>query len=214
MYEAAGSAEHAHTTKNTSARHDQLTTSSVQPTECSLKRNRPVVGPVRLARMTVRALPSSVPAVEWACYDGEMRVLVSTKKMQKQRENDFCFVPENELLFFGLQCSGEKVDGSCGCRRSLCGVKCLKATTTMKVASSKLDEEGLAEAIHRAWKKGGWVSSLEDKRARGRARKMAKEISSIAKKHRVGTILERRATFAKRRAPTQRVKRATPRARG
>jgi hypothetical protein len=127
-----------------------------------------------------------------------MRVLVSTKKTQKQRENDFSFVPENELVYFGSQCSGEKVDGSCGCRRSLVGVKCLKGTTTIKVANSKLDEEGLAEAIHRAWKKGGFSASLEDGRARGRARRMAKELIAIAKKHPVGTILERRARIAKR----------------
>ncbi len=127
-----------------------------------------------------------------------MKVLVSTKKTQKQRENDFSFVPENELLYFGFECSGEKIDGSCGCKRSLVGVKCLKATTTMKVADGKLDEEGLAEVIHRAWKKGGWTSSLEDARARGRARRMAKELLAIAKKHPVGTILERRSGFAKR----------------
>jgi len=127
-----------------------------------------------------------------------MKVLVATKKTQKQRENDFTFVPENELLYFGFQCSGEKVDGACGCRRSLVGVKCLKATTTMKVVESKLDEEGLAEAIHRAWKKGGFTDSLEDGRTRGRARRMAKELVGIAKKHRVGTVLERRGTFAKR----------------
>jgi len=128
-----------------------------------------------------------------------MRVLVSTKKMQKQRENDFSFVPENELLYFGFQCSGEKVDGRCGCRRSLVGVKCLKATTTMKVAESKLDEEGFAEVLHRAWKKGGFTDSLEDGRTRDHARRMARELVAIAKKYPVGTILERRATFAKRR---------------
>jgi hypothetical protein len=128
-----------------------------------------------------------------------MRVLVSTKRTQKQRENDFSFVPENELLYFGTQCSGEKVDGSCGCRRSLVGVKCLKATTTMKVAASELDVEGLAETIHRAWKKGGFTESLDDGRTRGRARRMAKELAAIAKKYPVGSVLERRATFAKRR---------------
>ena len=127
-----------------------------------------------------------------------MRVLVATKKTQKHRANDFSFVPENELLFFGFQCSGEKVDGSCGCKRSLVGARCLKGTTTMKVAESKLDEEGLAEAIHRAWKKGGFIASLEDARTRGRARRMARQLVAIAKRHPVGTILERRARFTQR----------------
>ena len=66
-----------------------------------------------------------------------MRVLVATKKTQKQRENDFSFVPENELLYFGSQCSGEKVDGSCGCKRSLVGVKCLMATERARFSMRK-----------------------------------------------------------------------------
>jgi len=120
-----------------------------------------------------------------------MQVLVSTKKTQKQRENDFNFVPENELLYFGIQC-GERVDGSCGCRRSLTGVTCLQATTTMKVADTELDEAGLAETIHRALKKTGTSDSLDNARDRKRALRMARELVAIAERHPVGTVLERR----------------------
>jgi hypothetical protein len=36
-----------------------------------------------------------------------MRILVSTKKTQGQRKNDFCWVPEGEIVRFGMECGGE-----------------------------------------------------------------------------------------------------------
>ena len=49
-----------------------------------------------------------------------MKVLVATRNTQGQRGNDFCFVPEGEIVAFpAAECTGEKIDGSCGCRRSV-----------------------------------------------------------------------------------------------
>jgi hypothetical protein len=134
-----------------------------------------------------------------------MKVLVSTRLTQGHRDNDFCFVREGELVYFGSECSGEKADGRCGCKRSLVGVKCLKATTTMKVVDADLDENDLAAAIHRAWIKGGWFQRLDDRRIRGHAVSMARKLIRIAGAHRVGTILERRASLFQPRSAAQRL---------
>ena len=50
-----------------------------------------------------------------------MKLLVATTKTQGQRKNDFCWVPEDEIVQFAFVCDGEKIDGSCGCRRSMSG---------------------------------------------------------------------------------------------
>jgi len=62
-------------------------------------------------------------------------IFVATRQTQGQRDNDFCFVPEGEIVTFPVfTCTGEEADGACGCRRSLCGVHSSTGTTTVKVA--------------------------------------------------------------------------------
>ncbi|MBK7400012.1 MAG: hypothetical protein IPJ34_28105 [Myxococcales bacterium] len=136
-----------------------------------------------------------------------MKVLVSTNETQGQRENDFCFVPEGELVFFGSgECSNERADGACGCRRSLAGVRSLKGTTTFAVRDLDLDEDAVVEAIHRAWVKGGF-GKLADNRMRGRARVAARRVLAIAAQHRANSVLERRSDVVQKRS---RAKNARP----
>jgi hypothetical protein len=59
-----------------------------------------------------------------------MKVFVSTKDGQGIRNNDFSWTNEGELVKFALECDGEKIDGKCGCRRSMSGFDTHKATTT------------------------------------------------------------------------------------
>lgn len=68
-----------------------------------------------------------------------MKVLVSTAETQGQRENDFCYVPEGEIVMLGFICDRDvnDPDGECSCNRCLIGTKCLKGTTTFKVISRK-----------------------------------------------------------------------------
>src|SRR3990172_8245236 len=95
---------------------------------------------------------------EWCCQnDGKtcdnhkppeersavVKVLVATAETQGERSNDFCHTVEGELVTWpALECSGESVDGGCGCRRALCGVGSLKATTTAKVVERTCDLAG------------------------------------------------------------------------
>jgi len=125
-----------------------------------------------------------------------MKVLVATAETQGKRKNDFCYVPEGEMVDTGgFECDGESIDGSCGCRRSFCGLKAHKATTTAKVVNvefaygvtlEKLVRESLAEA--------GWVRGENPKRDAKFVREMAESIVHVADAFFPGTVIERRGT--------------------
>src|SRR5688572_27337393 len=70
-----------------------------------------------------------------------MKVIVATSKLQGQRKSDFCHATEGELVVFPFQCDGEKIDGPCGCRRSMSGIDSGKATTTMMVVEMEISSE-------------------------------------------------------------------------
>jgi hypothetical protein len=68
-----------------------------------------------------------------------MKVLVSTTQTQGWRANDFCYVPEGELVaIIGAECTYELPDGRCGCKRSLSGLANGKGTTTVKVIDAPI----------------------------------------------------------------------------
>jgi len=127
-----------------------------------------------------------------------IQIFVSTKETQGQRENDFCFVPEGEIVNLkSLTCSNETVDGHCGCKRSLYGIKCLKSTTTMKVALFDGSIADLAEVILKSLKQGGWIQESWQKfLEEGIAR--ASKIVQEASKFPIGAIVEYRDGFAAR----------------
>jgi len=62
---------------------------------------------------------------------------------QGQRDNDFCWAEEDELVRFPFECDRERVDGQCGCRRSMAGLLSQKATTTFKVVELPIGKEAL-----------------------------------------------------------------------
>jgi hypothetical protein len=120
-----------------------------------------------------------------------MKVLVATSETQGQRDNDFCFVPEGELLHFGFECDQETIDGTCGCRRSMSGLDCSKATTTIKVIESDITSEDLSKKITdfyiNAWK-------MEENKAKELAKEEVKDLLRIVNSLEVGAILEKRGT--------------------
>jgi hypothetical protein len=119
-----------------------------------------------------------------------MKVLVSTTETQGRRKNDFCFVPEGELVKFGSECDGEKIDGSCGCRRAMCGLETHKATTTMKVEEREMTAEEFENAVYDSLKSAGWVRDEDE--GREWAKEEADELQRLADFFRVGDILEKR----------------------
>jgi hypothetical protein len=125
-----------------------------------------------------------------------MKVLVSTQLTQGKRKNDFCFVPEDEIVTLGVECDGESIDGECGCRRSLGGVECHKATTTVKVADLPITKAEYEEILFQSFVTGGWGDSNEIKEI---AKSDAEMLLSLSEKFNVGDIIERRGETFQRR---------------
>lgn len=127
----------------------------------------------------------------------EMKVLVATEKTQGKRRNDFCFVPEGEIVIFGAQCTGEAVDGKCGCRRSMTGVKCGKATTTMQVVEREITPMSLKEMIIRHMQKAGYGSGNN---ILAFADEVVSDLSGVVENFPLNSVLEKRGRKFNRRS--------------
>lgn len=67
-----------------------------------------------------------------------MKIIVATSDTQGQRPGDFNYVPEGEVVIVSdCDCLHE----GCECSRSMVGVFCGRATTTMKVVESDLTRD-------------------------------------------------------------------------
>ncbi|NIV30487.1 MAG: hypothetical protein GWN58_13615 [Anaerolineae bacterium] len=121
-----------------------------------------------------------------------MKVFVSTTEQQERRANDFCFVPEGELVTFALECDGEAVDGPCGCRRSMSGAECGKATTTFQVVDRDISEDELVQALYDSYERGGWVKLCGEDEAKDYAKADAAEIMRLAAEFPEHVVLEKR----------------------
>ena len=125
-----------------------------------------------------------------------MKVLVATKNTQGARGNDFCWVPEGQIVLFpAVECDGEKIDGPCGCKRSMDGIVNHKGTTTVMVADNpRLTMDILADKIHKSRHAAGFgVNTFA-------SQEIALELHKFASRFAVGTVLERRGGKLVRRA--------------
>lgn len=127
-----------------------------------------------------------------------MKVFVSTKETQGQRENDFCFVPEGEIVTYPVMtCTNERADDRCGCNRSMCGILAHGATTTMKVADLEGNVLTLRRIIRASLVNAGWPVDDSD------ASSIASELLSEAQQFPTGTVVEYRdGKFAARNVVT------------
>lgn len=122
-----------------------------------------------------------------------MKVLVATKTAQGMRKNDFCHATEDELVMFGSECDGEKVDGKCGCRRALVGVTSACATTTFKIVErADLTPEKLHVEIREALRRGGWITDTDAADWEGAIAEQVDNLTRCAEAAPVGTIVEKR----------------------
>src|SRR6266852_3853032 len=88
-----------------------------------------------------------------------IQIFVATTETQGQRENDFYFVPEGEIVTLPVMtCTNEHVDGPCGCKRSMSGINTQKATTTMKISTFDGNLFELDRMIAEAMRKAGWLA--------------------------------------------------------
>ena len=118
-----------------------------------------------------------------------IKVLASTKKSQGKRKNDFSFVPEDELVVFGTECSGEAIDGQCGCRRSMTGMESRLATTTLKVIEIDLTGEQYERLVLKTLRDAGFgdLPGIEEQAMRD-----ARGLLDVVNHFPVGSILEKR----------------------
>jgi hypothetical protein len=120
-----------------------------------------------------------------------MKLLVASRDTQGSRTNDFCWAEEGEIVTYGSECAEERVDGPCGCRRALRGVRTRKATTTFAVVErSDLSHLDLARLVAVSLVAGGWYPDVA--RAREASKVDALRLSAVALAHAEGTVLERR----------------------
>lgn len=129
-----------------------------------------------------------------------IKVLVATRKTQGQRANDFCFVPEGEIVTFAFECDDEGPDGSCGCMRSMSGMLARKGTTTMEVQERQITQDELQAMIIKHLQEGGW-GKIIGKNLAWTAKSDARELIRIAGQFTPGTIIEKRGNVFQERKP-------------
>jgi hypothetical protein len=116
-----------------------------------------------------------------------MKILSATSLTQGQRDSDFHWCIEGELVHFGLVCAADRndPDGGCGCGRSFAGLNSHRATTTAMVREVEgFTRDDYVEAIRSSLSQQGWdPSTAEDE---------ADELIQILADWPVGAVTERR----------------------
>jgi len=135
-----------------------------------------------------------------------MKILVSTKDTQGKRNNDFCFVPENEIVIYPFfECGSGSLDDDCGCKRSLCGIKSMTVTTTFKVVDMAISKKGFVQLYKKAMINAGFgkVFKSGDKEQKKMMENIlfgnVEKLTNIAEGNSIGTVLERREIICQRR---------------
>lgn len=121
-------------------------------------------------------------------------VLVATREKQGQRRNDFCWCDDDEPVRFSLACDGERIDGPCGCRRSMSGMTTLKATTTVRVKNLRITREQFVSMVKSSYQKSGFSLDAES------VREEADELLRLAAAFPVSSVIEKRGDELRQRA--------------
>lgn len=129
-----------------------------------------------------------------------MKVLVSTRATQGKRANDFCFCEDGELVVMPfVECSREKTDGRCGCRRSLDGVESGKATTTFTVEERNVTVDDLSKSVHAHYARNGWDKVIPESIVGVHVHNDVRHMREVAERYDPGDILERRGNIIQKR---------------
>jgi hypothetical protein len=78
-----------------------------------------------------------------------MKLLTATRERQGERDGDFCFAVEGELVLLGYVCATDQADpdGGCGCGRAFSGMGSMRATTTALVRDLDLSVDDVRLAV-------------------------------------------------------------------
>jgi hypothetical protein len=116
-----------------------------------------------------------------------MKLLTATASTQGQRDNDFDWCVEGELVRIGPVCANDRddPDGYCGCGRAFGGLNSHRATTTAMIRDlDGFTRADCIEAIRSSLFEQGWDP--------GTAEDEADELIQIAAGWPVGAVAERR----------------------
>ncbi|MCD0446367.1 hypothetical protein LO763_22385 [Glycomyces sp. A-F 0318] len=94
-----------------------------------------------------------------------MRVLTATSRTQGQRDNDYHWCVEGELVFAApFVCDADAADpnGGCGCGRGFAGLSSMKATTTAQVRDLDVTEAGVDVAVRSYLAQAGWAAQMTE----------------------------------------------------
>jgi hypothetical protein len=117
-----------------------------------------------------------------------MKLLTATGRTQGDRDNDFTFCVEGELVMvtaFVCETDRRDPDGGCGCGRAFVGLNSGKATTTALVSDLDFTPEDAAEAIRSALQRSKLVSADE-------IPGIIEDVLELADAFPVGTVVEQR----------------------
>lgn len=76
-----------------------------------------------------------------------MKLLTTTDETHGQRINDFYNTEEGEIAYFGSQCSRARANDTCGCARSMVGIKSRRARTTLRVRAVDMTLDDLVACL-------------------------------------------------------------------
>ena len=91
-----------------------------------------------------------------------MKLLTATTERQGERDGDFCYAIEGELVILGEVCATDLNDpaGGCGCGRAFAGLRSRRATTTALVRELALTREDLELAVAAHLAAGGVTAEV------------------------------------------------------
>lgn len=94
---------------------------------------------------------------------GSMKLLTATSERQGERDGDFCYAVEGELVLLGLVCADDEKnpDGPCGCGRAFSGMSSMRATTTALVRDLDLTYDDLRMAVEAYYVTAGYAGRLQ-----------------------------------------------------
>jgi len=123
-----------------------------------------------------------------------MKLLTITQETQKWRSNDFCFGEEGEIAVFAFECDSDRddVDGSCGCRRALGGIKSLKGSTTMKVRNIEITSRQLKNKLKEYFVQAGYSKLLKSGQLIEMIGLYQKDLERLAAQFPEGAVVEKR----------------------
>ncbi len=123
-----------------------------------------------------------------------MKLLTATTGTQGQRESDFAWCTEGEIVNLPQPCDRDRIgdpDGGCGCGRAFIGLHSRKGTTTAMVRDlDGFTLEDLAEALRSSRDYAGFGDGETGDDQASLAAEQAALLAEIAAGHDVGAVLE------------------------